>query len=62
MLPSLLVSAVVLSYYGFEAEVAYLMDNLCRNSKLYYKREKLTGFIDASPPRQLTWIVNFKQD
>ena len=59
-MPSLLISAIVLSFYGFDNEVEKLLNMLSKVSSLYLKRHKLKGFL-VREPRKLTWLVNFQK-
>ena len=52
-LPAFNVSALVLSFHGYEYEILALLNSLCRNSKLYAQRDSsiLRGFLISLNPR-----------
>ena len=62
-LNSLLVSATILSYLGYEWEVKEVMLALSKNCRAYFKKQKLKGFLVGTfVPRELQWVINFKKD
>ena len=56
-LPSLLGTAVVLSFYGYDHQVECLLISLSKKCQRYYQKQKLEGFI-IKEPRQLTYAIN----
>ena len=62
-LRSNLVTANVLSYYGFDKEVMNLMLSLSKNSRQFITANSLKGFLMKSEAvYQLSWVINFNRE
>ena len=55
--PSLLATAVVLSFYGYDHQVEQLLRLLSKKCFRYYTQQKLEGFV-IKEPRQLTYAIH----
>ena len=61
-LPSLLLTATVLSYYDFKFEIMLLMNQLSKTTKQYINTTKLSAFIKdyTGFARHPSYKINFK--